>query len=432
LQRERNKSVSKNSFWLLVFGFAFFINPVPLGLDLIPDVFGCLLIYFGLTQLAYFDGMVETARRFTFYLFIVEFIKLFSMRAIFLSSISSNRLLAVTAFSIAQGFIYIVLFRQLFGGISYFAMRNNANESMKLCDNASFLTFLAFTVRVLATFLPELLALFDILLYDNATVNLDFSDFEMLESLVSSKVILVVLLNLVSFVTSIFWFVALYKLLRTFRNEIGNELDIRYSAEYSSRPEMVRPKKLRYGSYAVYVSIFFSLDIVFDDIRIIPASFMFFGLFFAALMLKDFANFKKVFIFSPLAFVFLLGAEIHHVFLVPYGAVYVEETPILTVITGALIAVIFAILGLLCMRYFLIAVKSLQKSLGGSEIDIGASWASYCVLVTLWSLGYVVPYFYSYFATLRFFAACVFIWQVSKMFVRINDEEYERFIMLGK
>ena len=416
----------------MVLGFSFFINPVPLGLDLIPDVFGCLMIFWGLTQLAYFDGMVETARRFTFYLFIVEFIKLISMRAVFLSSISSNRLLAVTAFSIAQGFIYIVLFRQLFGGISYFAMRNNANETLKACDNVSFLTFLSFTIRIAATFLPELLALFDILLYDNATVNLDFSDFEMIESLVSSKVILVVLLNLVSLVTSIFWFVALFKLLRTLRKEIGNELDVRYNAEYSSRPEKVRPKKLRYGSYAVYVSLFFSLDIVFDEIRIIPASFMFMCLFFAALMLKDFADFKKVFILSPLAFFLLLGAEIHHVFLVPYGAVYVEETPILTVITGALLAVAFAFVGLLCIRYFLITVRNLQKSLGGSEINIGIAWVSYCVLVALWSLGYVVPYFYSYFATLRFFAACFFIWQVSKIFVRINDEEYERFVMLGK
>lgn len=403
-----------------------------MGLDLIPDVFGCLLIFFGLTQLAYFDGMVETARRFTFYLFIVEFIKLISMRAIFLSEISSNRLLAVTVFSIAQGFIYIVLFKQLFGGISYFAMRNNANETLKLCDNASFMTFLSFIFRIAATLLPELLALFDILLYDKAETNLDFKDIEVLESIVSSKIILVVLLNLVSLITSVFWFIGIFKLLKALRSELGQELDVRYGADYSSRPEKVRPKKLRYGSYAVYISIFFSLDIIFDEIRIIPASFMFLGLLFAALLLKDLGNFKRVFIFSPIAFILLLGAEIHHKILVPHGAVYIEETPIATVITGFLIAVAFAAVGLVCVRHFLFAVKDMQKNLGGSEISINAAWVSYCVLVSFWSAGYVVPYFYSYFATLRFFAACVFIWQVSKIFTIINDEEYERYIMLGK
>ncbi len=432
MQKGRNKSVSKNSFLLLVTGFAFFINPVPLGFDIIPDVFGCLLIFFGLTQLAYFDGSVETAKRFTFYLFVVEFIKLISMEAIFLSEISSNRLLAVTAFSIAQGIVYFILFKQLFSGISYYAMRNNANKTLSLCNNASFLTALSFSVRIAATLLPELLALYDILLYDNATVNLDFKDFEMLESLVSSKVILVVLLNFVSLITSVFWFVSIFKLFNSLTKEAGKELDIRYNAEYISRPEKVRPKKLRYGSYAVYIAVFFALDLVFDETRILPASFMFLGLLIAAFMLRNFADFKKVFILAPISFALLLGAEIHHAILVPYGAVYIEETPLPVIITGGLIAIAFAFFGIKCMKCFLDSVLKLQEGLGGSVIKVKTAFVSYCVLVGLWICGYVVPYFYSYVATLRFFAACFFIWQVVKIFVRINDEEYERFIMLGK
>ena len=158
----------------MLIGFAFFINPVPLGLDLIPDVFGCIFIYFGLTQLAFFDGAVEKARKCIFYLFVVEFFNLIFMRSVFLSDIGSNRLLAVTVFSILQGIVYVMAFRLLFSGISYFSMRNNCNQSLKKCDNTAFMTYLAFFVRIAATLIPELLALIEIFLSSESKAEVDF------------------------------------------------------------------------------------------------------------------------------------------------------------------------------------------------------------------------------------------------------------------
>ncbi len=429
---EKNKSVSRRSLLLLLVGFAFFINPVPLGLDLIPDVFGCVLIFFGLTQTAFFDGAVEKARKCIVYLFVVEFLKLLFMRSIFLSEIGSNRLLAVTVFSILQGIIYVMTFRLLFSGFSYFSMRNNYNSALAKCDNTAFLTHLAFSVRIAATLIPELLALIEIYLSSDSKAEIDFETLDFIESLVSSKLILVVLLTIITTVTSIVWFCSLFSFLKTLYKEAGAELDQRYTAEYSSRPEMVRPKKLKYGVYALYIALFFALDIVFDTTRIIPASFMFLGVFIAAFMLGGLSSFKKTKIFAPVAFAILLGAELHHKFLVPYGAIIIFETPIYTVVSGALICIAGASAALICIRFLLLELRELQRKLGGSEVSVTKPWIAYCITVTLWAAGYAVPYFYSYFAVARFFAAAIFIWQMIKLISFINEEENERFLMYGK
>ena len=66
-----------------------------MGLDFLPDFFGCLLIFFGLTQLAYFDGGIETARKTLLYWLAVEAIKLFMMDAVVTSDIHEMHFKAV-------------------------------------------------------------------------------------------------------------------------------------------------------------------------------------------------------------------------------------------------------------------------------------------------------------------------------------------------
>ena len=65
----KEKSVSQRSKMLIILGFLFFVNPVPAGLDIFPDVFGCVLLFFGLSQLSYFDSSIEEAKKILLYLF---------------------------------------------------------------------------------------------------------------------------------------------------------------------------------------------------------------------------------------------------------------------------------------------------------------------------------------------------------------------------
>ncbi len=427
----RNKSVAKRSKLLLLFGFAFFINPAPLGLDLIPDAFGCILIFFGLTQLAYFDGAVETAKKGVLYLFITEAVRLLLMRAVFLTNIGSNRMLAVTGFSIIEGILYVMIIRNLFGGIEYFSMRNNCNEALSRCDGCAFLTYLAFFVRIAATLVPELLALLEIYLYDSAQVEIDFETLDLIGELLNSKIIIVVLFSFISLITSIAWFISFSKLIKCFYSEASETLDERYFSEYSSRPEMVRPRKLRKGCWAIYIAVFFAIDITFDGMRVIPASAMFLLLFIAAWFFKGMNDFKKTKIWAIPAAILMLSTEIFRSLTVPNGAITIYETDLWIVLVNVFLALITASVCLICVRGFLSELRLLSLNLGGSDISVSAPWIAFCITIILWSIGFIVPYFYSYIATARVFAAFFFIWQTVKTTGGIYEEECERVSLYG-
>jgi len=431
LANEKNKSVAKRSKLMLLLGFAFFINPAPLGLDLIPDAFGCLLVFFGLTQLAYFDGAVETARKGMLYLFIVEAVRLLMMRSVFMTNIGSNRMLAVTGFSIIEGILYVMIIRNLFSGMEYFSMRNNCNEALARCDGCAFMTYLAFFVRIAATLAPELFALFEIYLYDSAEVEIDFDTLDLLAELINSKIIVVVLVTFISLITSVAWFISFSKFIKCFFRDASETMDTRYFSEYSSRPEMVRPRKLRKGCWAIYIAVFFAIDLSFDGMRVIPASAMFLGLFIAVWFFKGISNFRKTMIWAIPSAILMLATEIFRAVSVPNGAITIYETDLWIVGVNAVLALITAIVCLICIRGFLSDLRKLSTDLGGQEISTAVPWVIYCILLTLWSFGFIVPYFYSYISTVRLIAAFLFIWQTVKIVGGIYEDECERVSLYG-
>ncbi len=409
-------------------GFAFFINPVPFGLDILPDVIGCVPIFFGLTQLAYFDGSIEDARKSILYLTAVEFIHLLLMRAVFLTDIGTNRLLAVTGFSIVQSILYIVIFKKLFGGISYFALRNNHNQTLAKCDGTAFLSYLAFFVRIAAMFIPELIALIEW----NLFTELDPDAYDAISAFVKMKPVIVVMFTLIALVTSVIWYISFIKLIKTFYKEAGEELDMRYTCEYTSRPEKILPKKLRRGTYAIYFALFFALDVKFDNIRIIPASAMFLVLFAAMFFFNGISDFKQTKRLALPAFFILLATEIYRTILTPNGAIIIYETDILVVAGAAILGLAAIILCMLCIKHFLSETKRLSENLGIDEVPTNASWIFYCVSVILWAMGFVIPYFYPTVATPRLIASVIFIWQTVKIFETINEEKMHKIELYGE
>ncbi len=428
MKNAKNKNLSKRNTLLLCIGFCFFVNPVPLGLDLIPDVFGCVFLYFGLTQLAYFDGQIEQARKTVFYLFVVEFVKLLMMDMIYSTQISSNRMLGVTVFAILQGILYAMFFKQLMGGISYYSTRHDCNQTLKKCDGTAFLCYLAFFVRLLATVIPELMALVEV----EINFEEDFEIIDLMTDFVSAKPIIVLLFSFIALVTSIPWIISIIGLFRLLHREGGEELNQVYLSNYLSRPEMIRPKKLRYASYLIYFALAFALDLVFDGIRIMPFSAMFLIIFSSVWILKDISPFKNTKKYFIPAFLLVLSTEIFRYILVPHGAITIYETDLWIVVVGAVLGILTAVVSLVAFRYFLLDTQELQKNLGGSDLEINGAWLSFCAFLILWSAGFIVPYFYSSVSALRLIASGVFIWQTSKIFVKINDEEIERFALYSK
>ncbi len=424
----KNKSLSKQNKFLLILGFAFFINPVPLGLDLLPDALGCILIYFGLNQLAYFDGAIEKAQKNIFYLFVIESIRLLLMKSVFMTEISTNRMLALTVFSLIEGILYVVFFRQFFGGISYYSMRNNCNKALARSDGCAFMSYLAFFVRIGASLIPEFVAIIEV----EKEFATDFETIDSITAIIDAKPVLVVLLSLIALVAGVAWFINICGFLKTFHKESGEEMDLRYNAEYSSRPEMVRPKRLKYWSYVIYSALFFSLDIAFDGIRIIPAAAMFLLLFVSAFFMKNIGTSAKPNWLCIIAAVLFAGSDIFRSVFVPYGAIAIYETELWIVAVSSVIAVVTAAVSMICVRIFLADVRRLAEELGSKDIYTVFPWVSYCIMTFLWVIGYSVPYFYSYISTLRLIFAVVFIWQTAKVFIIINDEESERASLYSK
>lgn len=408
---------------MLLIGFAFFINPVPFGLDIIPDVIGCVLIFSGLTQLAYFDGSVEEARKSLLYLTAIELLHLIMMRSVFLTNISSNRMLAVTGFSIVQGILYIMLFKKLFGGISYYAMRRNCNKTLALCDGAAFMSYLAFFIRLGATLLPELIAILELRL----SIEVEPDVYDAIASFVGMKPIIVVLVSAIALGTSAAWYFSIARLFRTFSAEAGEELDSRYFSEYSSRPEKTLPKKLRSATYVLYFALFFMIDFSLDGIRVIPASAMFPLLFIGAFCFKGLSDFTQTKKLAIPAFFLLFGTEIFTALLNPNGAVIIYETKFWIASIGAVYGIITAVVCMLCVRGFLSDVRTLSADLCLGEISTTVPWIAYCIAVTAWAVGFAIPYLLPYISAVRLIAAAVFIIQTVRVIGKINEMELERY-----
>ena len=422
------KSVSKRSRLLIILGFLFFINPVPAGLDFIPDVFGCVLLYFGLTQLAYFNSSVEEARKSLLYLFGIEAIHLLLMRSVFLTNIGSNRMLAVTAFSIVEGIVYVIFFKKLFSGISYYAMRNNCNETLERCDGTAFLSYLAFFIRLGASMLPEFISILELRL----NLEVDFETYDAISALVSAKPLIMILLSLLALGALIAWFVSVRKLFAHLHLEAGEKIDTVYAEEYTSKPEKTLPKKLRAATYLVYFAVIFSLDITFDGTRILPASVMFAFLFIATFAFKGICDFKCTKRFATPAFLLVLASEIFRAVFTPNGAIVIYATELITVVSGSILAIAAATVSLLAVRCFIGDVKKLSSTLETGELFTGFMWFCYCVITVLWTVGASIPYLFPSVSGIKLIFSGLFIWQTVKILGSIREKERYNYSLYHK
>lgn len=428
MENAKNKSVSKRSTLLITLGFLFFINPVPAGLDIFPDVFGCVLLFFGLTQLAYFDGSVQEARRSLIYLFGIEAIHLLLMRSVILTEIGSNRLLAVSAFSIVEGIAYVIFFKNLFSGISYFATRNDCDKALEKCDGAAFLSYLAFFIRIGATLLPELIAIPELQL----SQELDFETYDAITAIVAAKPLLVVLLTLIALGVLIAWFVSVKGLFSLLNKECGEKIDVLYASEYTSRPEKTRPKKLRTAAYIVYFAVIFSLDITFDGTRILPASAMFLFLFVSTFAFNGISDFKATKTLAIPAFLLLLTTEIFRAVFTPYGAIVIYATDLWIIAVGSVLAIVTATVSLLAMRGFIGDIKKLSSNLGTGEIFTGFMWFFYCAITVLWAVGLAIPYIFPMISGFKLVLSGLFIWQAVKTLGGICEKERYNYSLYHK
>ena len=422
-------SVARRSRFLLAFGFFFFINPIPLGFDILPDVFGCILVYLGLNQLAYFDGQTERARKYFGYLLVLEAVNLLLSRAFVGSAIGSNRMLAVSAVAIGQAILYILIFRSLFSGISYFAMRNNLDKTLEKCDGCAFLSYLAFFVRIGATVIPELMYIIEL---ESESGNITLEKIDTIEGIMSAKPMIVILLSVLALVAGVAWFISIKGLTALLFTEGKEVLDTRYAEEFTSKPPLVNIKRLRVFCFAMYFALAFATDISFDNNQITPIWAMFGLIAVTSFLAKGVGGLKHSRFVAVLPAIGFFVCNWFRVKYVPYGAIAVNETDLHIVFINCGLAVFAAGSAIVCIRLFLKELNGICRYLLGRDAPNNGAYLWFCLTMALWTAGYVVPYYYGYFSTLRLIFSAVFIYKTAKTLMQINDAYIERVSLYGE
>ena len=144
----------------LLFGFLFLINPDFFTLDLLPDLFGYLLIAHGLYRLSFLEDRIDRARRLAKILALLSLLKLLSNLFALTAHAESDRLTVMFLFACAEGSVGFVMVSHLFKGVQYLAVRQNSDLSLKGIDVASIFTKAFIIAKNVLAFLPASLILF--------------------------------------------------------------------------------------------------------------------------------------------------------------------------------------------------------------------------------------------------------------------------------
>ncbi len=411
----------------MLFGFGFFVNPVFGLLDVFPDCIGCILVFFGLTRLAFFDESVQRARKLFLWFFCVEAAKLILTPLTF-SNQGSDRLAAVTVALVLE---YIFLFaatNAFFSGINYFSTRNGFSATLSRTSGCAFLTYAFFFLRPLATLLPELYSIIDLKL------SADLYDFEQMDKIriiIDTKPFVTVFLALAVTVMGVFWFVSLSKTIIVFHRESRDILNERYLSEYKKNNSKTTGSRIRITCLMLCIGLAFSLDLSFDGVRIVPASFTFLILFICTFLMRSIGDFSQTRRWSLPAFVLVAATEYFRRVFVQYDAIYLEETPLPTVGISAVLAVATSLLSLLCIRCFFYELRTTSEQLTGKSPDTSFCWGLYCAVTLLRAEVMTLPYTAKFFSVPILFLSVAFVYCSAKAVLWVRDEDAEKRSLYG-
>lgn len=139
-------------------GLIFLFNPVISLFDVLPDFVGYLLLFSALSEIAFLDERLETARRMTLYGAAISAARTVLMLFVF-DMDESWVLSCVTLLGIGELFAAIYFALTFFGGVSYVAQRCESENVLGAVDFIKRLWIVFWCVHTACTVVPELAAL---------------------------------------------------------------------------------------------------------------------------------------------------------------------------------------------------------------------------------------------------------------------------------
>ncbi len=251
-----------------VVGLVFLANPVINLFDVLPDFVGWLLIFSALTEIAFLDERLETARRMTLYGAGISAVRLVLMFFYF-DMDASWVLSCVSLFGAAELFAAIYFAVAFFGGITYMAQRCESENVLGGVDNAKQLWILFWIARVAATILPETAALPLLTIQHDPYVYPNLSERDIL--LYKNGATMVLFLIMLIF--GIGWLIKASAFIKGIKKDLlfKNSLSARYEKFLEANPLQETFLACRTASVLLCAGYGLQLNLLMDGNAVLPA-----------------------------------------------------------------------------------------------------------------------------------------------------------------
>lgn len=384
---------------LLTVGMIFFANPMWTLTDVLPDLIGWALVWFGLRELASLNDNMTTARRWTLYLALIGLLKPIGGNMLSGSLYPSDSMLAVTLFSAGEIVCMSLFFGAFLRGAEELSRAGGCDRMYLGIGNVKFFCVLFTWTRGICTLLPELVAIPDWLVrYGGESLAGKSEGFVVfLRNVAESKELFLVVASTLELIVACVWLVKFLPFLRLFRSDasfngfIADRLGIDGDAIRLS----ARIGTLRAAKRVAAVGIVFLADFQSDSVRFLPMAGMPLLLAASCLLYDRFAGEKRLrgsALRLAVAGGFLILAELYRRFFTVWDMAAYEELELPTALVSAAVALVGSALLLYAFLSFSAGMDGFALRNGKGTPDLAglpyALLTLYCVTQTL---SFVLP-----------------------------------------
>ena len=259
------KPLSRFRFPLIAAGFFFLLNPYFSVLDVLPDFFGWLMVWYALSELSELELRLESASQKMLYLAAVSFAR-FAAFFLVSSKSSSAIMLANFVFGILESILLLVFLNDFFGGMEYLLQRYGGFGALEKLPNSKFITSLFMFTKIILGFIPDLSAILEHEAYQNIT------DSQILMEIAGYRPYAIMLFALIVLLIGIWWYSDIIKYFRTIKQDkdFVENVSAVYAEEIADNPGETEMKKLSLSFILIAAGFVFFLDFTVSKLQVLP------------------------------------------------------------------------------------------------------------------------------------------------------------------
>lgn len=241
---------------IIILALVFFILPDFNLIDFLPDFLAFAILYFALEKIAELDSRVEIARKYMLGFALLNVIKFAFSFYTGGFAFSSDLLLISTLFFVANSILFFVTAQNLFEGLNYTLMRNNAAGSLNALTDAKTLTFFFGFAKLALNFIPQIFSIIEV-------DSVPYRSSQFFQVLDQIKNVAILFTFTASLILGIYWFTVMLKLLRALKNDTSfletayakYDTEVIKNIKYLSRKRYLTAKYTSLVGFVLFVTL---------------------------------------------------------------------------------------------------------------------------------------------------------------------------------